>query len=160
ESGNRAGDGRRRARLRQILVAGEFAMSLVLLTGAGLMIATFTKLLHTNAGFDPHPVLSLPFWTTGSKYNSSEAVAHFYGEVQRRIEALPGVQAAGIVAAGLPLERGGNNGVRIPGPLESEWHNVDYREVTPPLFYALGIPLRAGRVFADSDTSGSNRVVI
>jgi putative ABC transport system permease protein len=160
ESGSRSGGGRGRARLRHVLVVGEFAMSLVLLTGAGLMIATFTKLLHTDAGFNPHPVLSMPFWLVGSKYNSSADVARFYREVQRRIDAVPGVQSAAMIAAGLPLERGGNNGIRIAGPNSADWHNADYREVTPGLFSALGIPVREGRAFEDGDSPETNRVAV
>jgi putative ABC transport system permease protein len=160
KEGNRSGAGRSSGRLRRVLVVGEFAMSLVLLTGAGLMIATFTKLLHSDLGFNPHPILSLQFWLTGSKYNSSTDVEHFYREVERRIDSLPGVQAAGVVAAGLPLERGGNNGVRIAGANSSEWYSADYREVTPEFFFAMGIPVREGRVFAASDSAKTNRVVI
>jgi putative ABC transport system permease protein len=160
ESGDRSAGGRRRGRLRQVLVVGELAMSLVLLTGAGLMIATFTRLLHADPGFNPHPILSMQFWLVGSKYKSSSEVARFYQEVEQRVEAVPGVQAAGMVAAGLPLERGGNNGVRIAGANGSEEYSTDYREVTPRFFLALGIPVREGRVFASSDTETSNRVVI
>ena len=155
-----SGSGQGRSRLRHILITAEFAMSLVLLTGAGLMIATFTKLLHSDAGFNPHPVLSMQFWLVGSKYNSSAEIARFYQDVQRRIEAVPGVQATAVVAAGLPLERGGNNGVRIAGPDSAKWLNTDYREVTPGYFRALGIPLREGREFAASDDDKANRVVI
>jgi len=160
KEGNRSGAGRGRGRIRSVLVVAEFAMSLVLLTGAGLMIATFTKLLHSDFGFNPHPILSLQFWLTGSKYNSGADIEHFYREVERRIDSLPGVQAAGIVAAGLPLERGGNNGVRIAGPDSDKWYNADYREVTPGFFFALGIPVREGRSFVASDSAVSNRVVI
>src|SRR5260370_6052916 len=66
EGEGRASAGAGRARLRQGLVIGELALSLVLLTGAGLMIATFEKLLNTNPGFDPHHVLTMQFWMTGS----------------------------------------------------------------------------------------------
>jgi len=48
------------------------ALSLVLLTGGGPDIATFEKLLNTNPGFDPHHVLTMQFWMTGSKYNSAQ----------------------------------------------------------------------------------------
>jgi putative ABC transport system permease protein len=160
KEGSRSGTSRSRGRLRQALIVVEFAMSLVLLTGAGLMIATFTKLLHSDFGFNPHPILSLQFWLTGSKYNSSADIAHFSYEVQRRIEGIPGVQAAAIVAAGLPLERGGNNGVRIAGPDSSRYYSADYREITPQFFSAMGIRVREGRTFAETDTTGSNRVVI
>jgi putative ABC transport system permease protein len=149
-----------RARIRQALVVGEFAMSLVLLTGAGLMIATFSQLMRADAGFNPHPVLSMQFWLVGSKYKTSADIAGFYQALVQRQESIPGVQAAAIVAAGLPLERGGNNGVRIAGPNSSEWYNADYREITPGYFRTMGIPLRQGRVFTDADTATTARVAV
>src|SRR5258708_24035070 len=121
EGEGRASAGAGRARLRQGLVIGEFALSLVLLTGAGLMIATFSKLMSTDPGFDSHHVLTMQFWLTGSKYNSIPEITRFYQTIDQRTEALPGVTATGVVAAGLPLERGGNNGVRIGGPEHSAW---------------------------------------
>ena len=160
EGEGRASAGAGRARLRQGLVIGEFALSLVLLSGAGLMIATFAKLINTNPGFDPHHVLTMQFWLTGSKYNSTPEIMRFYRAVEQRIEGLPGVTAAGVVAAGLPLERGGNNGVRIAGPKESEWISMDYREITPGYLQAIGTPLKQGRGFTQSDSEASNPVVI
>jgi putative ABC transport system permease protein len=149
-----------RTRLREALVIGEFALSLVLLTGAGLMIATFSNLLRTDPGFNPHPVLSVQFWLVGSKYNSSPQVESFNRAIVQRLESLPGVEGAAVVAAGLPLERGGNNGVQIVGSSDSEWHSMDYREITPGYFRTLRIPLRQGRQFSDADSDASARVVI
>jgi putative ABC transport system permease protein len=149
-----------RTRLREALVIGEFALSLVLLTGAGLMIATFSNLLHTDPGFNLHPVLSVQFWLVGSKYNSSPQVESFNRAIVQRLESLPGVEGAAVVAAGLPLERGGNNGVQIVGSSDSEWHSIDYREITPGYFRTLRIPLRQGRQFSDADSDASTRVVI
>jgi len=160
EGEGRASAGAGRARLRQGLVIGEFALSLVLLTGAGLMIATFAKLMNTNPGFDAHHVLTMQFWLNGSKYDSTPEIMRFYRAVEQRIEGLPGVNAEGVVAAGLPLERGGNNGVRIAGPKESEWISMDYREITPGYFRAIGTTLRQGREFTETDAETSSSVVI
>jgi putative ABC transport system permease protein len=160
EGGGRAGTGVGRARLRQGLVIGEFALSLVLLTGAGLMIATFERLMNTSPGFDPHHVLTMQFWMTGSKYSSTAEIMKFYRAIEQRIEALPGATAAGVVAAGLPLERGGNNGVRIAGAKESEWISMDYREITPGYFQAIGAPLKQGRGFTEADSEVANPVVV
>jgi putative ABC transport system permease protein len=160
EGGGRAGAGVGRARLRQGLVIGELALSLVLLTGASLMIATFERLMNTSPGFDPHHVLTMQFWMTGSKYSSTLEIMRFYRAVEQRIEALPGVTAAGVVAAGLPLERGGNNGVRIAGPKESEWISMDYREITPDYFQTIATPLKQGRGFTEADSETSNSVVV
>ena len=160
EGSGKASAGAGRARLRQSLVVGEFALSLVLLAGAGLMIATFAKLMNTSPGFDPHRVLTMQFWLTGSRYKSTPEVANYYQSVVQKIEAWPGVEAAGIVAAGLPLERGGNNGVRIAGQHQSDWLASNYREASPGYFRAMGIALREGRGILDSDTGDSNQVVV
>ena len=149
-----------RTRLRKMLVVGEFAISLVLLTGAGLMIATFSRLLHTDPGFNPHPVLSMEFWMTGSRYNSTPQVANFNRALVARLESIPGIEAAGIVSAGLPLERGGNNGIKLIGSSDTEWHSVDYREITPDYFRAMGIAMRDGRNFSDADTEATARIAI
>src|SRR5260370_20232753 len=106
EGEGRASAGASRARLRQGLVIGELALSLVLLTGAGLMIATFDKLLNTSPGFDPHHVLTMQFWLTGSKYNSTPEIMRFYHGIEQRIEGLPDVTGAGGVAAGMAAQRG------------------------------------------------------
>jgi len=160
EGEGRASAGAGRARLRQGLVIGELALSLVLLTGAGLMIATFERLMNTSPGFDAHHVLTVQFWLTGSKYNSTPEIMKFYRTVEQRIEALPGVTAGGVVAAGLPLERGGNNGVRIAGAKESEWISMDYREITPDYFQTIGTPLKQGRGITEADSEASNSVVV
>lgn len=149
-----------RSRLRHALVVGEFAMSLVLLTGAGLLVATFARLMNTNPGFDPRSVLAMRFWLTGSQYHSTVEISNFYRTVEQRIGALPGVQAVGIIAAGLPLERGGNFAVQIAGAKESDWLQCRYREASPSYFQAIGISLLSGRGILDSDTNSSNRVVV
>jgi predicted permease len=160
EGEGKASAGAGRARLRQGLVIGEYALSLVLLTGAGLMIATFAKLMNTNPGFNPHRVLTMQFWLVGSKYNSTARIMNFNRGVEERVQALPGVVAAGVVAAGLPLERGGNNWVLLPGSKESDSISADYREITPGYFDALGIPFKLGRQFTDADSDASSAVVV
>ncbi len=160
KEGGRTGTSAGRARLRQGLVIVEFSMSLVLLTGAGLMIATFSKLLHTDPGFNPRPILSMQYWLIGSKYNSTQEIDAFNRALVQRLQSLPGVEAAGVIAAGLPLERGGNNGVRIAGPNSAQYYNTDYREVSPGYFDAMHIPLRQGRFFSDADSGTTAPVVI
>src|SRR5262249_20641428 len=142
------------------LVIGEFALSLVLLTGAGLMIATFVKLIRTDPGFNPRGVLTMQFWLNGSKYQSTPEVTAFYQAVEARIASLPGVESVGIVAAGLPLERGGHASVKIAGPNESDWRPCDYREASPDYFRAMGIALRLGRSIMETDTDKASLVAV
>lgn len=149
-----------RGRLSAGLVSAEAALSLVLLIGSGLLIRTFANLLRTDAGFDPHHALALEIWTTGSKYNSMPALASFYDEMTRRIQAVPGVESAAVVAAGLPLERGGNDNPGVRVGAEVQHPSVDYREITPGYFRTLGVPILQGRPFTEADTSGSPKVTI
>lgn len=158
ESGGRSATGRHR--LGGALVAGEVALSLVLLVGSGLLIATFINLLRTSPGFDPSHVLSLQIWTTGAEQKTSGDLAAFYRKIQERIEAVPGVEKAGMIAAGLPLERGGNTGVRLLSQKDSKWFPSDYREISPDYFRAMGVPLLEGRFFTEADSTDAVKVVI
>ena len=143
----RAGGGSWR---RGLVVAGV-ALAFVLIVGAGLMVATFVNLSRTALGFDPARVVSAQFWMVGSRHADTAAVAAFFRDIEARLQALPGVEAVGFVSAGLPLERGGNNGVQIAGAAEPRWLSVDYREVTPGFLRTLGVPLREGRAFSATD---------
>jgi putative ABC transport system permease protein len=160
EGDGRAGFSVRRRRLSAAMVSAETALSLILLIGSGLLIRTFANLLRTNPGFDPHHMLALEIWTTGSKYNSTPALANFYQELTGRIEAVPGVERAAVVAAGLPLEGGGNANPGIRIGTELEYPSVDYREVTPGYFRTLGVPQLAGRSFTQADSPSSAKVAI
>ena len=160
EGAGRATSGAGRRRLHKALAIGEVALSLILLAGASLLIKTFANLLNTNPGFDPHPILSLQIWTTGSQYSSMAVADRFYRNITERIQGIPGVQSAAVIAAGLPFERGGNYGVKIVGDKDSQWREADYREITPNYFQVMGISLLQGRTFADTDSPDSNKVII
>jgi putative ABC transport system permease protein len=158
EGSGRSSASRNHRRLAAGLVSAEFALSLILLIGSGLLIETFARLLWTNPGFDVHHVLTLQIWTTGGHYKSQTALTNFYQDVINRIHRIPGVHGATVVTAGLPLERGGNLGVRIEG--RGQWRETDYREVTPGYFGVMGIPLLRGRSLTRSDSVDAAKVAI
>ncbi len=146
-----------RARIRNVLVVGEIALSQVLLVGAGLLIQTFARLIGTDPGFDPRRVVSAEFWLTGTRYDSTARIAGFYGDLTARLEALPGIQAAAVVEAGLPLEQGGNASVFVS---DGKRLSIDYRSITPGYFRTLGVSVIAGRDFTAGDADGAAPVVI
>ncbi|HYA96850.1 MAG TPA: ABC transporter permease, partial [Methylomirabilota bacterium] len=160
EQGGREG-GPRRNWLRSAFVVSEVAVSLVLLASAGLLIRTFANVVGAAPGFDPRKTFALEMWMTGENYNTPEGMNRFVQEGLPRIQGLPGVEAAAVVAAGLPLESGGNVFMALP---EKDWRtegfSADYREITAAYFRALGVPLRAGRAFLESDRTGSQHVAI
>ncbi len=102
EGGRGSTEGRRRNRLRNILVIAEVALALVLLTSAGLLMKSFVRLQNVSPGFDPQNVMTMEISLPKLKYNSNEAAVRFTDEAERRIAALPGVEAAAFTAI-LPL---------------------------------------------------------
>jgi predicted permease len=157
EGSGRSTSAARQGRLRNLLVVGEIALSLVLLVGAGLLIRTFANLFHTDPGFDTSRVVSAEIWVTGSRYEGAPAISSFYQDLTRRITALPGVAQAAVVEAGLPLERGGNVAVSVEGGRQLP---TDYRTVTPGYFETLDIPLVQGRTLTTGDATAGAPVVV
>ena len=147
-----------RKRLRDVLVIGEVALSLMLLVGAALLLRTFRNLVSNTPGFDPARVLSAEIWLNGTSYDTTDKMAAFCRDLTARLAEQPGVTAAAVVQAGTPFERGGNVGVRLDGqPIRA---SVDYRAVTPEYFRALGVPLQQGRVITDTDAAGGEPVAL
>ena len=139
-------------RYRGALVAGEVALSLLLLTGAGLMIKSVIRLLGANPGFDPENLLLVhPGLLRGEKYyvseRSEEVHTALYDELQHRFAALPGVKAVGIEKIGFFRLGFTIEGLEKPIGLLPAGTGVGDSD----LFRAMRIPLRAGRYFEKAD---------
>ena len=161
-SGSAAGWGRGQG-LRRALVAGELAVSVMLVVGAGLLVRSFVRLQQVPPGFNPSNVLTLELTMTGQKYGDATAVLDTYRAVWTRLSALPGVSAVGGVSA-LPLSQKMAWGPitvegRTPRPGEA-FINVDQRVVSLDYFRAMQIPLRRGRLFAEHDIRSAPRVIV
>ena len=156
EGGSRTTAGSVRQRTRSGLVVAEIALSLVLLVGAVLMIRTFLALRDVQPGFQTASVLTLSSSLASPKYENAAGVERLATEVTRRLESLPGVQAA-TYALCLPLQLGPDMPFVISGkpPRDGGPFNGDeqYRPVGPHYFQTLGIPLRRGRLFDERDNS-------
>jgi cell division protein FtsX len=155
--------GSRGRRVRNALVISEVALSLILLTAAGLVIKSFRYLIGGDMGFRPDRVLSLRILLPDYKYKTDSQQRAFGNEVVERIRTLPGVESVGTVTF-LPLS--GWWGVRqvtaargaedaIAQPSIAIWSSV-----TPDYFHVLGIPLLEGRYITEQDNSGDTPVVI
>jgi len=163
-----AGVGGRASRVRGVLVVAEFALALVLLIGAALLIQSFWRLQRVNLGFRPESVLTARMWLpqpnipeTGP-YFTHDARVSFYRRVIERIAGLPGVEAAGGVT-NLPL--GGSRG---RASFTIEGRAADARDVptaeialaTDGYFRALGIDLLQGRLFDEHDDTRAPGAVV
>ncbi len=158
--GATAGSG---ARLRGALVAGQLALSLVLLIGMGLLIRSFWRLQAAPAGFRPDNVLTARITQPAARLKERVQVAQFFTDVLERVAKLPGLRAAGLISA-VPLS--GNNSnldFTIAGrpPLPPGQNlTADFRVASPDYFRAMGIPLVRGRPFAAQDHTQAPPVAI
>lgn len=147
-------------RTRQILIACEVCLTLVLLAGAGLLIRTLVYLQTLPAGFDAGNVLSAKASLDDSRYHDPAAFQKLVNESLASMKQIPGVESAA-VGLSLPYERGLNDGVKIlDGPKAGTVLSSSTAYVTPDYFHALRIPVLAGRSFNDGDTSTSEPVVM
>src|SRR5215472_8140753 len=157
ETGSRSVKGMR-YRFRQGLIVGQVALTVVLLTGSGLLIQSLARVLSVEKGFDPHSTLTMGL-SLDARYEPARQIA-FYRELLGRIGGLPGVQAAGVVTI-LPLGHS-----EVLSWLAVEGHNFDEkvlfqtRSVAPHYFAAMGIHLLEGRYFTDNDSVGHPNVAI
>ncbi len=163
EGGRGSTESRRRNRLRNGMVVAEIALALVLLVSAGLLLKSFIRLQNVSPGFNPASVLTMELFLPPTKYERGRPVIDFYGEMTRRLSALPGVEAAAFASI-LPLSGSSSDNSfdiegRHYGP--SEPHpDEQIRSVTPDYFKAMQIPLSKGRFFDQSDTAEAPGVVI
>jgi predicted permease len=149
-------------RLRNWLVVSEIALALVLLTGAGLLMRTFTNLQRVEMGFQPEHVLTFHTDLPEKRYPKDNDFIHFYKSLTARLKALPGVQ---LVAESADVPWDGydeNSDFEIVGASPERNRDVEaqYRFASPDYFHAVGIPLISGRFFQESDTQTSQTVTI
>jgi len=171
EGGRSSTTGARRNQMRNSLVVAEIALALVLLVGAGLLLKSYARVQNIDPGFDRRNVLTAEIDLPETKYpqrgsddyNHGAAMVNFWNEALRRIQQLPGVEAAGLTIV-LPLSgsntdssfaiEGRERRPNEPGPDE------ELRIVTPDYFLVLKTPLLRGRFFAESDNADAPGVVI
>ena len=146
--------------LRSSLVVGQVALGLLLTAGAGLLITSFSRLLHTDDGFNPDHLTTMFFETPDTRYNDTRA--QFYREYFEKLRALPGVQSAGGVMV-LPMnhDRAVISFEDPEHPLPEGQHaSADLTPVTPEYFRTMQIPILQGRDFSERDDIKAAQVMI
>jgi putative ABC transport system permease protein len=162
DEGRGISTGHTRAQMKNLLVIGQVALSLLLFIGAGLLLRSFVQLLHVDPGFAAENVLTMNLSLPTVKYAKAEQQIAFFDEVVRRVSTLPGVRTAA-TSATLPL-----NWIRITPVLPEGQLDVplpqrpfvDIEAISPQWFQTLRVPLRAGRDFTAADKADSPKVVI
>jgi putative ABC transport system permease protein len=162
ESGRGLSHGARN-RIRGALIVSEVALSLMLLAGAGLLINSFWRLLHTDAGFDPKGVLALDIPLSRTTYTKPEQRSAAFQQLIQRFKNVPGVRDASVVS-NVPLT---DFDVELSFQIEGrppykpgEEATADYTVASGDYFRTMNIALLRGRVFTDADTASSPQVMI
>ena len=163
KEGGRSGIGAARLRVRALLVISEFALSLMLLIGAGLMLRSFIALQGIDPGFRPDHLLTMVLSVGGSQDAASDRAPRFYQSALERVRALPGVASAGMtnhlpIAGDLWGYSFWIDGRPLPHPGEEP--EAAFRLALPGYLEAMKIPILRGRDIAASDTAGSPGVIV
>ena len=163
ESGGALVGGKRQMSSLKALVVMEVALSVMLLTFAGLLVKSFTNLLETNLGYRTDRLLTFRAPLPASRYPPGATRRQFWQALQSQVAGVPGVLS---VAASDSIPLGGTVS-RVLVEVEGQAEPPDLSEprtrvavVTPEYFDTMGIPLRLGRNFADRDTAEAERVLI
>jgi putative ABC transport system permease protein len=149
-------------RTRATLIAIEAALSMALLTGAGLLLKSLWLLDQVQPGFRTDHLLTATVSLPPGKYRATPAATEFFMETSKRIAAIPGVQAASAVNR-LPMSGGDANGdITIEGRPASKGAapGASFRRVLPDYFNVMEIPIVEGRRFTASDNGQGGFVVI
>ena len=158
EKGSTAGSLKKHT--QEILVVAEVALALVLLTGAGLLGRSLSKLLSVEPGLAVDNVLTIPLDLPAVSYPRGEQQQKFFKETLEKTRELPGVISAGLVFP-LPLS---NDPVAFPftidGAAKASFTGAYYRDVSVGYFETMGVRLLTGRTFTELDNAGSQQVAI
>ena len=158
ESGG-ASEGKRSSRLRNLLVAGEVALALMLTIGAGLLVRSFVRLATIDPGFDPRNLITMTVSVSGTAHLPEGRRLQFFDELQRNVSALPGVRSVALINH-LPLA-GDTWGMSASKEGDSErGPRSIYRVVEPGYFATMQVRLLEGRDFSIRDDASAPSVII
>jgi predicted permease len=144
---------------RSLLVAGQVALSTVLLIGAALLIQSLARVYRVDPGFQASNLLTMSLTPSPTRYDTEQKKAAFYGALIERIEALPGVKSVATTTA-LPLTPYPMAQVRVTGRAADKHPLAMILSVTPQYFGVMNIPFRRGREFSAHDNSEALPVAI
>lgn len=163
DSGTRVSGSRGELRMKNALVAGQVAVAIVLLVAAALTIRSFERLWSVAPGISPDGVFVTSLRLPEARYPDAASQNAFQSRITERVSAVPGIQSAAVAGA-IPFSPDRNaSDYRVEGQPEradGEYQIANRQRVSPGYFAALGIPLREGRYFTETDTATAAPVAI
>jgi putative ABC transport system permease protein len=163
EGARLSGTGRGRQRMRNLLVAGEVALTFILAFGSGLLVRSLIAAQNANPGYDPRHAMAFSLQLPMARYKTPEAIEGFYSRLLSGLRALPGVTEASAVFCGPGAGDCGDWWYSIPGrhvPARNEVPLTFTNSAELGYFHALRIPILQGREFQESDRTGPPVVIV
>ena len=148
----------RSRRTHSALIAGQIALTLMLLAAAGSAIQAFVRLIHAPLGYDPHNVLPVWIPLPDSGYTTWAARAEYFEHLQSKLAEIPGVLQAAISTNATPPQNGANMRYEVLGKPALEQPSARVNLVSPGYFPTLRIPLAEGRLWTEAENRSGARV--
>ncbi len=162
KEGGRSMAGVMRERTRKVLLVAEVGLALVLLIGAGLMLRTVSELMRVDPGFNADNLLTMRF-NLGADAYPPEKRHHFFKELTEQIETIPGIESAALTYS-VPIDGSNWNSIFIVGdkpvPPRAELPDAAFTPVSANYFKTVGVRLLKGRLFDETDTPTSPKVIV
>jgi putative ABC transport system permease protein len=161
KSSNQSLVGGKGKKVRSVLVSLEVGLTTACLVVTGLLLHSFSRLMHVDDGFESQHVITTALSLPQLQYQERPQRARLMERVSQRLEILPGIQAVGIASL-LPLTgEGDNNIITVEGTATPKMERpvAEFRSVNRGFFKTLGIPLKKGRIFNEADKSRNVTVI-
>jgi predicted permease len=156
----RAAGSVRGRRTHQLLIAGQIALTLLLLASAGAAMKEFSRLLHVPLGYDPHHVLVVSVPLHENTYKTWPERSAYFEQLRASVAQTPGVTAAAIAPNATPPYTGWEMHFDIQGRNAPEQQNLSMNLVSPEYFATLGIPLLQGRLWTETESRNAAPVAV
>jgi len=147
-------------RTHNALIAGQIALTLLLMAGAGSAMEGFVQLLHTPLGYDPHNVMAVGIPLHENSYTSWEPRAAYFEQLRAKVAETPGVTMTAISSNATPPANGWNSPFEILGKPAAEQQLGSINLINPGYFAALSIPLLQGRVWDETENRNGAHVAV
>jgi putative ABC transport system permease protein len=152
--------GVRGRRTHSVLIAGQIALTLLLLAAAGVAMRGFVRMMRVNLGYDPHNTMSVGIPVHDNTYTTWEARRAYFSQLLQKVGAIPEVVSAGLSTNATPPNNGWEQRFEISGKPVAEQQRARINFISPGYFSVLHIPLQQGRIWDESETIRGSKLAL
>ena len=152
--------GVRGRRTHSVLIAGQIALTLLLLAAAGVAMRGFVRMMRVNLGYDPHNTMSVGIPVHDNTYTTWKARRAYFSQLLQKVGAIPEVVSAGLSTNATPPNNGWEQRFEISGKPVAEQQRARINFISPGYFSVLHIPLQQGRIWDESETIRGSKLAL